>query len=52
MKRIGREDISPEKYLLSMLGKINYVLHVCPQDEKFIEYKTIVKELLCKIEKK
>ncbi len=39
--------ISPEKYLISLLGKINYVLHICPNDETFKGYK---KSVLCLLE--
>ncbi len=35
-----------DAYLQSLLGRINFVLHVCPEDGEFIEYRKIVLRLL------
>ena len=48
IKKLGIENTSPEKYLMSLLGKINYALHLSPNDNKLKEYKSIVAELLKK----
>ena len=39
-------DISPSQYLNKLLGKINFVLQVSPQNKEFTEYKNIVLNLL------
>lgn len=39
-------NIQPKEYLQGLLGRINYVLQVSPDDSKFIEYREKVKALL------
>lgn len=43
------EEEGCRRYLLSLLGKINFILHVNPQDAYFIKEKGYVKELLFSI---
>ena len=38
-------NISKEKYINMLLGKINYVLQINSQDKEFQEYKTIISNL-------
>lgn len=39
-------DMPRDKYLTGLLGRINYVLHICPDDVSFAEYKKSVMELM------
>lgn len=39
-------DISENEYLTSLLGKINYVLQVIPNNDEFLHYKKIVSKLI------
>ncbi len=41
-------DITPEKYLASLLGRINHVLQITPDNREFSEYKTAVIALIKK----
>ena len=43
---VNDNNISPEKYLQGLLGRINYVLQICPDDAHFAEYRKRVKALL------
>ncbi len=45
LKRIGT-PISENEYLMKLLGRINYVLQISPDDGKFSEYKETVIRLL------
>ena len=40
LKRIG--DIDKQKYLLSLKGRIAFVLQTTPKDKEFLEYKNII----------
>lgn len=42
LSRISGDVNEQKKYLLSLLGKINYVLHINRKDEKMMEYKDYV----------
>ena len=42
-------NISENEYLLSLLGKINYVLQVIPNNNEFLEYKALNIEKPCLI---
>ncbi len=37
---------TPEHYILKLLGKVNYVLSVCPNDKEFIDYRKYLKGLM------
>ncbi len=39
-------DCDPIRYLNSLLGKINYVLQVCPEDKNFSSYKNSIQKQL------
>ena len=39
-------NISPKEYLHGLLGRINYVLQICPDDTDFKEYKNSITSLL------
>lgn len=39
-------DIEPLKYLRGLLGRINYVLHVCPDSQEFKSYKSAVRDMI------
>ncbi len=41
LKRIGCGD-TPEHYINSLLGKVNFVLQVCKNDKEFLNYKNIL----------
>ncbi len=45
LEKIASEQ-SPQNYLNSLLGKINFVLQVCSDDNNFKKYKNIVTEAL------
>ncbi len=45
LQRTGNAT-DPAMYLQSLLGKINYVLQVCPQNKKFRQYKSTVMQLI------
>lgn len=49
LSRISDDVNSQEKYLLSLIGKINYALYINPKDQKMIEYKNIVYIILKEI---
>ena len=36
----------PKKYLAGLMGRINHVLHICPDSSEFIDYKNTVSELI------
>lgn len=38
-------DDTPETYVLKLLGKVNYILSVCPNDKEFIDYRNYLKGL-------
>ena len=40
LKRIG--DIDKQKYLLSLKGRIAFVLQTTPKDKEFLEYKSLI----------
>ena len=40
LKRIGETD--KQKYLLSIKGRIAFVLQTTPNDKEFLEYKSIL----------
>ena len=44
MKRIG-VSLTREQYVARLLGKIRYVLHICPDDANFKKYKDIISNL-------
>ena len=35
-----------ERYILKLLGKVNYVLSVCPNDKEFVDYRNYLKGLI------
>ena len=39
-------DLSAKQYLMKLLGRINYVLQICPDDGNFLRYKEAVIRLL------
>ena len=39
-------NTAPEKYLLGLLGRINYVLQIRPDDKPFAEYRESIKALM------
>ncbi len=39
-------QLSPERYLNSLLGRINFVLQVCKNDKEFKEYKKIISKII------
>ena len=39
-------DLSAEKYLVRLLGKIHYALHICPEDENLRLYRKTIVSLL------
>ncbi len=45
LARIG-EDISPAKYLSSLMGRINYVLQMLPENEEFKGYRSAVSDMI------
>ena len=47
LARTGNEA-SPEKYLHSLLGRVEHVLHISPDDKTFREYKETVVDMLKK----
>lgn len=38
-------NCTPEQYLIKLLGKINYVLQICPEDDNFKKYRKTVSTL-------
>lgn len=49
LERVG-SSLPPSKYLASLLGRINYVLSVTPDDEEFLSYKKIIGDLSANID--
>ena len=49
LQRIGSTQ-PPQAYLRSLLGKINYVLQICPDDPHFLGYRRDITALLRDIE--
>lgn len=49
LSRISDDVNIQEKYLLSLIGKINYALHINPKDQRMIEYKNTVYIILKEI---
>lgn len=49
LERVG-SSLSPREYLASLLGRINYVISVIPDDEEFLSYRKIVGDLLADID--
>ena len=41
-------DIAPEHYIAGLLGKVNYVLSVQPDNEEFLGYKRWLKSQINK----
>ncbi len=41
-----KSNSDEQKYLQSLLGRINFVLHVSPEDEKFLQYKITVLDMI------
>ncbi len=41
LKRLGESD--KQKYLLSLKGKIAFVMQSLPNDKEFLQYKKIIK---------
>lgn len=45
LRRTG-SPLPPDRYLTSLLGRISYVLQVCPDDGAFLEYRETVRTML------
>ncbi len=50
LERIGT-NISPIKYLNSLMGRINYVLQMLPENREFTEYRTAISDMIKMITK-